>query len=42
VAGTTTAVDDQLVFRQLQIWSPVVLIALGLFILVAMARHRTQ
>lgn len=42
VAGTTTAVNDQLVVRQLQIWAPAVLIALGLFILVAMARRRTQ
>lgn len=42
VAGSTTAVNDQLVIRQLQIAAPVVLIALGVFILVSLARRRPQ
>lgn len=42
VVGTTSAADDQLIIRQLQVWSPVLLIAIGVLILVSRMRRGTQ
>jgi hypothetical protein len=42
VVGASTANDNQEFIRQLQVWSPLLLIGIGAVLLLAQARRRTQ